>query len=64
MTFSLIAIENNTAKVVGTIWATDESSARIFPQVLAESQRCEVSLRREEDREIPLRIVQHQPFCC
>ncbi|HEX5241766.1 MAG TPA: hypothetical protein VFW23_00785 [Tepidisphaeraceae bacterium] len=64
MTFSLIAIENNIQKVVGTVWASDESSARILPQVLAESQAREISLRREEDREIPLRIVQREPFCC
>jgi len=64
MTFSLIAIENNTPKVVGTVWASDESSAQMIPQVLGESQAREVSLRREEDREIPLRIVQREPFCC
>lgn len=67
MTFSVVVMEDNGAKVVGTVWATDEHNARALAPAIAPSTDCDrVSIRRAEERELPLRFCQTNPiptFC-
>lgn len=66
MTFSVVVMENDRPKVVGTVWAADECSAQaVAPAVVSEDRRSAISIQRAEDREIPLRIPQLEQahFC-
>jgi hypothetical protein len=67
MTFSVVVMENNRAKVIGTLWASDESSAQaLAPAIVRCEQPAQVCVRRAEEREIPLRFCESNPipvFC-
>ena len=59
MTFSVVTKANDRETVVGTIWAAAEQEAEtiaawLFDKTLGENR---VVLRRAEDREIPLRLL-------
>ena len=61
MTFALVTVGDNRERIVGTIWADGESDAQqiatsIFPQT-AETPHERLVVRRAEEREIPLRMM-------
>ena len=61
MTFALVTVGENREKIVGTIWADGESDAQqiatsIFPET-AQAPRERLVVRRAEEREIPLRMM-------
>ena len=61
MTFALVTVGDNRERIVGTIWADGESDAQqiatsIFPET-SEEKRERLVLRRAEEREIPLRMM-------
>ena len=65
MTFSVVIIEDNRPKVVGTVWASDESSARaLAPAIVTSDPSITASIQRAEEREIPLRFCQSEPIPC
>lgn len=61
MTFAVVNIAESRERVVGTIWANGESDAQQMASSLfqgeSESQRDSVVVRRAEEREIPLRLI-------
>ena len=59
MTFAVVTVAENREKVVGTIWAAAEAEAHAMAAtVISEEQRDQrVIVRRAEDREIPLRLL-------
>jgi hypothetical protein len=59
MTFSVVTTADNREKVVGTIWAAAEQEAQAVASFLFEKtgQDLRVVVRRAEEREIPLRLV-------
>jgi hypothetical protein len=59
MTFSVVTVADNREKVVGTIWAAAEQEAQAMANMLFdESIRDQrVAVRRAEEREIPLRLL-------
>lgn len=57
MTFLLLLLKENQPKVIGTLWASDETSAQaLAPAICRCSNGTTLSVRRTEDREIPLRL--------
>jgi hypothetical protein len=59
MTFAVVTVAENREKIVGTIWAAAEAEAQamattVLPQTQSEQR---VIVRRAEDREIPLRLL-------
>ena len=65
MTFSVVVMENEHPKVVGTVWAASESQANAMaPAVIPEANRASMSIRRVEEREIPLLICDRTPMPC
>jgi hypothetical protein len=61
MTFTVVNVAENRERVLGTIWADGESDAQqmastLFPQQ-GESQSQRLVVRRAEEREIPLRLM-------
>jgi hypothetical protein len=65
MTFSILLVKDHKPRVVGTLWADDETKARALAPVLYGSQGEQVEVCRTEDREIPLRVSAPEPmnFC-
>ena len=59
MTFSVVAVADNREKIVGTIWAAAEVEAQAMARTLFEAVKPEerVVIRRAEEREIPLRLL-------
>lgn len=58
MTFAVVQMENGMPKkVVGTIWASEESQATMVARDLCGREGREVSVRRTEEREIPLKLM-------
>jgi hypothetical protein len=59
MTFSVVSVADNREKVVGTIWAAAEQEAQAMASSLFErtEQDTRVVVRRAEEREIPLRLL-------
>ena len=56
MTFAVIDNANGNEKVVGTIWASAESEARLIASDLVPAPQNEhVVIRRAEEREIPMK---------
>ena len=56
MTFAVIDMGGGTEKIVGTIWASQESEAQtICADLLNVPEREKVVIRRAEEREIPLK---------
>ena len=59
MTFAVVTVAENREKVVGTIWAAAEAEAQAMATTLVQGDRQDqrVIVRRAEDREIPLRLL-------
>jgi hypothetical protein len=61
MTFTVVNIAENRERVLGTIWAEGESDAQQMASSLFEEQGAapaqRLVVRRAEEREIPLRLV-------
>ena len=60
MTFAVVSLAENPEKVVGTIWAAAETEAQAMAATLfpdADLRDRHVLVRRDEDREIPLRVM-------
>ena len=58
MTFSVLLVKDDQARVVGTLWADDESKAKAVAPILCGCSEGEkLNVRRAEDREIPLRLA-------
>lgn len=57
MTFSVIAVQNEREKVVGTIWAEGEAQARLVASNVYPTQQPEsIQIRPTDQRELPLRL--------
>ena len=57
MTFAVVSVGKEQEKVVGTIWAQEESQAQLIASSLCSQGPNEtVVVRRTEDREIPLKL--------
>ena len=57
MTFSVMLVKENQSRVVGTLWAHDESNAQALAPALCSCREGErLSVCRTEDREIPFRL--------
>ena len=61
MTFTVVTVSGNRERLLGTIWAAGESEAEqmatsLFPQD-SEPNPERLVVRRAEEREIPLRIL-------
>jgi predicted transcriptional regulator len=57
MTFSVLLIKNDQPRVVGTLFANDQTNAEaLAPAICGCSQGESIRVCRTEDREIPLRI--------
>jgi hypothetical protein len=57
MTFSVVTVENEREKVVGTIWAEGEAQAQLVASnIYQPSQDRFVTVRLSEQRELPLRL--------
>ena len=66
MTFAVVLTQDNRPRVVGTLWADDESNAQaLAPQLCGCGEGGRLTLCRTEDRELPLRIAPAEPmkFC-
>jgi hypothetical protein len=59
MTFAVVTVAENREKIVGTIWAAAEAEAQAMAATLVHGDRQDqrVIVRRAEDREIPLRLL-------
>jgi len=61
MTFSIMVVKDEQPRVVGTLWANDQANAELMAPALCRCTEGEsVSVRRTEDREIPLRLADSQ----
>ena len=61
MTFTVVTVSENRERMLGTIWADGESEAQqmassLFPEN-GESRPERLVVRRAEEREIPLRLM-------
>jgi hypothetical protein len=58
MTFSVILLENDKPnKVIGTIWANEETQASALARDLCKTPEGQIAVRKcSEDREIPFRL--------
>jgi hypothetical protein len=57
MTFAVIEQGSGDDKVVGTIWATEESQAQsVASDLLNLPEGEKVVIRRAEDRELPMKL--------
>jgi hypothetical protein len=61
MTFTVVTVSENRERMLGTIWAAGESDAQqmastLFPES-GESRPERLVVRRAEEREIPLRLM-------
>ena len=66
VTFSVLVVENDRSKVVGTLWAADEAGAKAMaPMLYPHQHSAMVDVRRAEERELPFRIGDTSPqqFC-
>ena len=59
MTFSVVTVADNREKIIGTIWAAAEVEAQAMARSLFDAIKPEerVEVRRAEEREIPLRLL-------
>ena len=61
MTFAVVTVAENRERVVGTIWADGESDAQQMASSLFQTEpdphRERLVVRRAEEREIPLRVM-------
>lgn len=59
MTFAIFQNESNEPrKVVGMLYAADESNARAMAPLVLAADIAKFSIERSEDREIPLKICE------
>jgi hypothetical protein len=58
MTFSVVLLENDKPmKVIGTIWANEETQASALAREFCQSQEGQITVRKaDEVREIPFRL--------
>ena len=58
MTFSVLITEENTkqAKIIGTVWATEESQANTIARAFAGNAADRVCVKKTEERELPLKL--------
>ena len=58
MTFKVVCTsENNERKVLGTVWASEETQARAVASALWEAHSDRLTIRKsDEDRELPLHL--------
>ena len=58
MTFSVVLLENDKPnKVIGTIWASEETQASAMAHDLCKGQKGQIAVRKcSEDREIPFTL--------
>jgi hypothetical protein len=65
MTFSVLLVTDRERRVVGTLWADDESKAKTLAPMLYGCDGDSVQICRTDDREIPLRLATPEPihFC-
>jgi hypothetical protein len=58
MTFSVILLENDKPKkVIGTIWASEETQASALARDLCQGHEGSIAVRKSsEDREIPFKL--------
>ena len=57
MTFTVVAVENEREKVVGTIWAEGEAQAHLIASnVYQQHPENRIRIKQAEQREIPLRL--------
>ena len=58
MTFSVVLVENDKPnKVIGTIWASEETQASALARDLCQVPEGQIAVRKcAEDREIPFRL--------
>jgi len=59
MTFSVLTVGDKSERIVGTIWAAAEQEAQAMASSLFETSASQerVIVRRTEEREIPLRLL-------
>ena len=58
MTFAVVTKAENREKVVGTIWAAAEAEAQAMATTVLQDHRDQpLIVRRAEEREIPLRLM-------
>ena len=61
MTFTVLTVSENRERMLGTIWANGESDAQQIASSLfqtdAQPQSERLVVRRAEEREIPLRVM-------
>lgn len=59
MTFSVILLENDKPKkVIGTIWANEETQASALAHDLCKGEQGQITVRKcSEDREIPFTMT-------
>jgi hypothetical protein len=57
MTFSIVQCQEGSQRVVGTVWADDESGAEAMaPMFFPSAEKSSLSIQLDDDREIPLRM--------
>ena len=55
MTFSVVQVENGRTRIIGTIWAGEESDARaIASNVIQADDPQSIVIRRTEQSEVPM----------
>lgn len=61
MTFTVVTVSENRERMLGTIWAAGESEARQMASSIfepsADLKPEQLVVRRAEEREIPLRLM-------
>ena len=58
MTFSVVSNDAGRIRVVGTIWALQESGAQqLASELIEDGQR--VTIKRTEEREIPFKLQEY-----
>lgn len=57
MTFSVIQRDPDRQRIIGTLWADDEPRARALASAFFPAVADNLSLRRTEDSEIPMRVA-------
>ena len=58
MTFSVVLLEKDKPKkVIGTIWASEETQASALAQHFCQGEKGQIAIRKSsEDREIPFKL--------
>ncbi len=60
MTYAVISQQENQQRVVGTLWANADHEAHVIANHFAEARQTQnVTVRRIEPRELPLKIIDY-----